>query len=30
MFKALVISKTGDQQQCDVREVNDAELPPGE
>ncbi len=30
MFKALVISKTGDQQQCDVREVNDAELPPGD
>ncbi len=30
MFKALVISKSGDQQQCDVREVNDAELPPGD
>ena len=30
MFKALVISKTGDRQHCEVRDADDAELPPGD
>jgi len=30
MFKAIVISKSGDAQQCAVRDVDEAELPDGE
>lgn len=30
MFKALIISKNGEQQQCGVREVDEAELPAGD
>jgi acrylyl-CoA reductase (NADPH) len=30
MFKAIVISKSGDAQQCAVRDVDDAELPDGD
>ena len=30
MFKAIVISKSGDQQACAVRDVDDAELPDGD
>jgi acrylyl-CoA reductase (NADPH) len=30
MFKAIVISKTGDRQQCDVREVDESELMAGD
>jgi len=30
MFKALVISKAGEQQQCELRELDDAELPAGD
>ena len=30
MFKAIVISKPGDQQECLVRDVNDTELPDGD
>ena len=30
MFKAIVISKTGDQQQCAVRDANETELPEGD
>ncbi len=30
MFKAIVISKADDQQQCAIRDVNDTELPAGD
>ncbi len=30
MFKAIVISKADDKQQCAIRDVNDAELPAGD